>query len=95
VIVDKDLMFFCIPQQAYLRTGDCASLRDRPVGRAPAGSQPRLKACEFCTMYPLVENLEVPTVSLRAYIGGARPAAAKVESASAKSMFAASKHKAL
>jgi hypothetical protein len=81
-------MFFCIPQKAYIRTSDCTSLRSRPVGRAPAGAQPRLKACEFCTMYPLVESLEVPTVSLSAYIGGERPKAAEVDSVSASSLFA-------
>lgn len=85
--MNKSLMFFCIPQKAYLCTSDCANLRKRPVGRGPHGGQARLKACEFCTMYPLVDSLDVPTVSLAAYLDGARPLAVELESASSMAIF--------
>jgi hypothetical protein len=79
--VEKDLMFFCIPQQAYMRITNCKSLRKRPVGKAPAGAQPMLRACERCVMYPLVEELKVPTVNLESYLAGAKPKAANLNSA--------------
>ncbi|VAW81729.1 hypothetical protein MNBD_GAMMA13-2140 [hydrothermal vent metagenome] len=69
----KDKMFFCIPQKAYMRMENCNSLRQRPAGKAPAGAQPMLRACEKCTMYPLVDKDKVPTVSLDAYLGGSKP----------------------
>lgn len=82
-----NLMFFCIPQRAYICTNDCKRLRMRPVGKGPNGSQPMLKACEFCVMYPLVDSLEVPTVSIEAYLGGARPKAVDIENASTMPVF--------
>ncbi|QKT03765.1 hypothetical protein HUS23_08015 [Ectothiorhodospiraceae bacterium 2226] len=75
--MDKQ-MFFCAPQRAYLSTFDCMELRERPIGKAPMGSQPRLKACERCSLYPLVDAGDVPTVSLADYLNGARPEAAEL-----------------
>jgi len=72
--VKKDLMFYCIPQGAYMRTDNCLKLRKRPTGtKVSAGTQPKLRACEVCTMYPLVDALKVPTVSMEDYLGGRRP----------------------
>ena len=77
--MSKDLMFYCIPQQAYMRTENCCNLRKRPAGKAPAGAQPMLRACEKCTMYPLVDKNKVPTVSLDAYLGGNKPKIANLQ----------------
>ncbi len=66
-------MFFCIPQQAYMATDNCSRLRKRPVGKVPAGAQPMLRACETCTMYPLVDNRKVPMITMAQYLGGDRP----------------------
>jgi len=66
-------MFYCVPQQAYMQTGNCQKLRNRPVGKVPAGSQPMLRACEKCEMYPLVDSLKLPTVSLNDYLSGKKP----------------------
>lgn len=66
-------MFFCIPQQAYMATSNCNKLRKRPVGKVPAGTQPKLRACETCDMYPLVDKRKVPMVSLGDYLDGERP----------------------
>ena len=77
--MSQDLMFFCIPQQAYMRTANCENLRKRPAGKAPAGAQPMLRACEKCTMYPLVDSRKVPTVTLEAYLGGAKPKQANLQ----------------
>ena len=74
-----DMMFFCIPQQAYMRTDNCTNLRKRPAGKAPAGAQPMLRACEKCTMYPLVDKNKVPTVTLDAYLGGSKPKVANLQ----------------
>jgi len=71
--VDKELMFYCIPQQAYLSINTCKNLRERPVGKAPAGAPPKLIACEKCDMHPLVDLVKVPTVTLDAYLGGSKP----------------------
>ncbi len=81
------LMFFCIPQKAYMRIDDCQGLRQRPLKKGPNGRQSLLKACEFCTMYPLVDSLEVPTVSLDAYLNGARPKAMELASVSTMAFF--------
>lgn len=81
------LMFFCIPQKAYIRIDDCQDLRERPLKKGPTGRQLRLKACEYCTMYPLVDSLEVPTVSLEAYLDGARPKAMELASVSTMAFF--------
>jgi len=77
--VTMDMMFFCIPQQAYMRTDNCTNLRKRPAGKAPAGAQPMLRACEKCTMYPLVDKNKVPTVTLDAYLGGSKPKVANLQ----------------
>lgn len=74
------MMFFCIPQQAYMATTNCSRLRKRPVGKVPAGAQPMLRACETCTMYPLVDSRKVPMVSLSQYLGGDRPDVANLNS---------------
>ena len=71
--MDMDSMFYCIPQQAYMKIDNCCNLRKRPAGKAPAGAQPMLRACEKCTMYPLVDRKKVPTVSLDDYLGGSKP----------------------
>lgn len=77
--MNMDMMFFCIPQQAYMRTDNCTNLRKRPAGKAPAGAQPMLRACEKCTMYPLVDKNKVPTVTLDAYLGGSKPKVANLQ----------------
>lgn len=71
--MDTNRMFYCIPQKAYMRTENCRVLRNRPIGKAPAGSQAQLKACENCTMYSMVDEDRVPTVSLEAFLAGAKP----------------------
>ncbi len=81
------MMFYCIPQQAYMRTDNCQKLRKRPTGKVPAGAQPRLRACETCTMYPLVDTGKVPTVTLSAYLGGTRPEIANLQSASLRKVI--------
>jgi hypothetical protein len=78
--VSMDSMFFCIPQQAYLSITTCKNLRERPIGKAPAGAPPRLIACEKCTMHPLVDRDQVPTVTLDAYLGGSKPKTANLNS---------------
>lgn len=83
-----DTMFFCIPQQAFMSTANCTTLRDRPNGKVPAGSQPRLRACEKCTMYPLVDKAKVPTVTLAAYLKGKRPNAVNLTSAANRKLLA-------
>lgn len=74
VVLSQDLMFYCVPQQAYMQTSNCQKLRNRPVGKVPAGAQPKLRACEKCEMYPLVDSLKLPTVSLVDYLAGKKPA---------------------
>jgi hypothetical protein len=71
--LDQDSMFYCIPQQAYLSVTTCKNLRERPVGKAPAGAPPKLIACEKCTMHPLVDMAKIPMVTLEAYLGGSKP----------------------
>ena len=87
--VSKDLMFYCIPQQAYMRTENCTNLRKRPAGKAPAGAQPMLRACEKCTMYALVDKEKVPTVSLVDYLGGSKPKIANLQAAANKKIIQA------
>jgi hypothetical protein len=77
-------MFYCIPQKAYMRTDNCRVLRSRPIGKAPAGSQAQLKACENCTMYSMVDDDRVPTVTLEAFLTGAKPKALRLPTASAR-----------
>ncbi|MCO6412765.1 MAG: hypothetical protein J5I92_08480 [Thiogranum sp.] len=88
--MNKDHMFYCIPQQAYMRTTNCTNLRKRPAGKAPAGAQPMLRACEKCTMYPLVDSQKVPTVSLDAYLGGSKPKVANLQAAANRKIIQAS-----
>lgn len=85
--MSEELMFFCIPQQAYMATGNCEKLRNRPVGKVPAGAQPKLRACETCTMYPLVDTETVPTVSLTDYLTGGRPKAVNLNSSSNRKLI--------
>ncbi len=87
--MSKDLMFYCIPQQAYMRTENCNSLRRRPAGKAPAGAQPMLRACEKCTMYPLVDKMKVPTISLDAYLSGSKPKVVNLQAAANKKIIQA------
>lgn len=82
--VSKEMMFFCIPQKAYMATANCSKLRKRPVGKVPAGTQPKLRACETCSMYPLVDNQKVPMVSLADYLGGERPNEVNLRASSMK-----------
>lgn len=84
-----DKMFYCIPQQAYMRTENCTNLRQRPPGKAPAGSQPMLRACEKCHMYPLVDKSKVPTVSLVDYLGGLKPKIANLQTTANKKIIQA------
>lgn len=88
--MSKDSMFYCIPQQAYMGVANCVNLRKRPAGKAPAGAQPMLRACEKCTMYPLVDSDKVPTVSLQAYLGGSKPKVANLQAAANKKIIQAS-----
>lgn len=53
--------------------GNCMDLRDRPVGKAAAGSQPKMIACERCSMFKMVDKNKVVTVSVNDYLGGVRP----------------------
>ena len=85
--MSNNLMFFCIPQQAYMCTDNCTKLRDRPVGKVPAGAQPKLRACENCTMHPLVDNRVVPTITLVDYLKGSRPKVVNLNSTSNKKMI--------
>ncbi|QKQ25319.1 hypothetical protein [Candidatus Reidiella endopervernicosa] len=71
--MSKELMFFCIPQGAYMGVSNCQKLRKRPVGKAPAGGQTKLRACEKCEMHGLVDSAKVPTVSMASYLSGSRP----------------------
>ncbi len=80
-------MFFCIPQQAYMATSNCRKLRNRPVGKVPAGMQPMLRACETCSMYPLVDKQKVPMVSLKNYLGGDRPNEVNLKAASVRKII--------
>lgn len=88
--MSKDLMFYCIPQQAYMRTENCINLRKRPAGKAPAGAQPMLRACEKCTMYPLVDKRKVPTVSLADYLDGSKPKIANLQASANRKIIQAS-----
>lgn len=82
-------MFYCVPQQAYMRTDNCRKLRKRPTGKVPAGAQPMLRACEGCTMYPLVDKDKVPTVTLTEYLGGQKPEIVNLQASSVKKVIQA------
>lgn len=71
--MDKSRIFYCEPQKAFMSVGNCEDLRDRPVGKAAAGCQPKLIACERCTMYSLVDKNKVETVTVTEYLCGDRP----------------------
>lgn len=86
--LDIDSMFYCIPQQAYLSVTTCKNLRERPVGKAPAGAPPKLIACEKCTMHPLVDMAKIPTVTLEAYLGGSKPKVANLSSPKNRKLLA-------
>ena len=81
------MMFYCIPQQAYMSVSTCKSLRTRPVGKAPAGSQPMLRACERCSMHVLVDAKKVPTISLESYLDGTKPKTANLNSSVNKKLM--------
>ncbi len=53
--------------------GNCINLRSRPVGKAAAGSQPKMIACERCSMFNMVDKNKVGTVSVTDYLDGGRP----------------------
>lgn len=76
--MDKNRIFYCGPQKAYMSLTNCTELRDRPVGKAAAGSQPKLMACERCNMFKMVEKNKVPTVSITEYLAGTKPDALSV-----------------
>jgi len=82
-----DSIFHCIPQQAYLSISTCKNLRERPVGKAPAGAPPKLIACEKCVMHPLVDMSKIPTVTLEAYLGGSKPKSANLSSPKYKKLL--------
>jgi hypothetical protein len=86
--LDMDSMFYCIPQQAYLSVSTCKNLRERPVGKAPAGAPPKLIACEKCTMHPLVDMAAIPMVSLDAYLSGSKPRTVNLNSPKNKKLLA-------
>ena len=86
--METDSMFYCIPQQAYLSVTTCKNLRERPVGKAPAGAPPKLIACEKCTMHPLVDMAQIPTVTLDAYLSGSKPKVANLNSQKNKKLLA-------
>lgn len=70
---DKSRIFYCQPQRAYMTITNCSELRDRPVGKAAAGTQAKMIACERCEMYPMVDKNKVETVSMTEYLAGTFP----------------------
>ena len=48
-----------------------------------------LRACEKCTMYPLVDKEKVPTVTLNAYLGGSKPKIANLQAAANRKIIQA------
>ena len=86
--MSMDSMFYCIPQEAYLSITTCKNLRERPVGKAPAGAPPKLIACEKCTMHPLVDMSKIPTVTLEVYLGGKRPGIVNLNSPKNRKLLA-------
>jgi len=71
--MDKNRIFYCVPQRAYMSLHNCADLRNRPTGKAAAGAQPKMIACERCEMFKMVDKNKVPTVTLTEYLGGVKP----------------------
>ena len=71
--MDKNRIFFCEPQRAYMSIYNCANLRNRPIGKAAAGAQPKMIACERCEMFKMVDKNKVPTVTLTEYLNGTKP----------------------
>lgn len=71
--MDKTRIFYCEPQKAFMSIGNCMDLRSRPVGKAAAGSQPKMIACERCSMFKMVDKNKVGTVSVTDYLDGGRP----------------------
>ena len=72
---DKTRIFYCEPQKAYMSLANCEELRNRPVGKAAAGTQPKLMACEKCGMFKMVEKNKEPTVTITEYLDGTVPSA--------------------
>ena len=70
---NKNRIFYCQPQRAYMSVHNCSELRNRPIGKAAAGAQPKMIACERCEMFKMVEKNKVPTVTLTEYLGGLKP----------------------
>jgi len=81
-------MFYCVPQQAYLSVTTCKNLRERPIGKAPAGAPPKLIACEKCTMHTLVDMAKIPMVTLESYLNGSKPKIANLSSPKNKKLLA-------
>lgn len=71
--MDKNRIFYCQPQKAYMSISNCNNLRGRPTGKAAAGTQPKMIACERCNMFKLVEKNKVETVTITEYLSGIRP----------------------
>ena len=71
--MDKSRIFYCEPQRAYMSMINCEELRGRPTGKAAAGTQPKLIACERCSMFAMVEKNKVPTVTITEYLDGIKP----------------------
>ena len=76
--MDKNRIFYCVPQRAYMSLSNCSDLRNRPTGKAAAGTQPKMIACERCEMFKMVDKNKVPTVTLTEYLGGVKPSGLSV-----------------
>lgn len=66
----------------------CQNLRERPVGKAPAGAPPKLIACEKCTMHTLVDMAKIPVVTLESYLNGSKPKIVNLNSPKNKKLLA-------
>ena len=86
--MNTDSMFYCVPQQAYLSVTTCQNLRERPAGKAPAGTPPKLIACEKCTMHTLVDMAKIPMVTLESYLNGSKPKIVNLNSPKNKKLLA-------
>jgi hypothetical protein len=52
---------------------NCMDLRNRPMGKAAAGTQPKMIACERCEMFNMVDKNKVETVTITEYLSGVKP----------------------
>ena len=86
--MNTDSMFYCVPQKAYMSVTTCQNLRERPVGKAPAGAPPKLIACEKCTMHTLVDMAKIPVVTLESYLNGSKPKIVNLNSPKNKKLLA-------